>query len=82
MGSLQDKVLADVTPEKATYPRFQSYVMEIEIKNLFDDIDYIGGIEMRGAKLLGLGNRQSDAYLSFKRDKKEFVKILYKSFVI
>jgi len=74
MGSLEDKVLANVTPDKATYPRFQSYVMEIEIKNLFDDIDFIGGIEMRGVKLIGLGNKEHDAYLSFKRDKKEFVK--------
>ncbi len=82
MGSLEDKVLANVRPEKATYPRFQSYVMEIEIKNLFDDIDFIGGIEMRGAKLIGLGNKENDAYLSFKRNKKEFVKILSKSFVI
>jgi len=82
MGSLEDKVLANVTPEKATYPRFQSYVMEIEINNLFDDIDFIGGIEMRGAKLIGLGNKENDAYLSFKRKNKEFVKILSKSFVI
>ena len=82
MGSLQEKVLANVTPEKATYPRFQSYVMEIEIKNLFDDIDFVGGIEMRGVKLIGLGNKDNDAYLSFKRNNKEFVKILSKSFVI
>ena len=82
LGSFEEKVLANVKQEKATYPRFRSYFMEIELKDLFQDIDFKGGMEMRGVKLIGLGNRERDAYLSFKKDKKEFVRILSKNFVI
>jgi hypothetical protein len=82
LGTFEEKVLANVTPEKASYPQFRSYFMDIEIKDVFNDVDFIGGIEMHGRKLFGLGNEKQDAYLSFKKDGKEFVKIQSKSIVI
>ncbi len=82
LGSFEEKVLANATEEKASYPRFHSYNVQIEIKNVFDDINFRGGIEMRGSKLIGTGNEENDAYLSFLKDKKEFVKIFSKNFVI
>jgi hypothetical protein len=82
LGDLEDKILANVTVENANYPRFTSYLKEIAIESIFEDIDFIGGIEMQGAKLLGSGNQQFKAKLTFKKDKKEFVKILSDNFVI
>ncbi|MBK5284142.1 MAG: hypothetical protein JJE25_01960 [Bacteroidia bacterium] len=41
-GRYFDKILASVTPEEATYPRFQSYDVSLEIKNIFNEIDYRG----------------------------------------
>jgi hypothetical protein len=82
LGSIEEKVLANVTTENASYPQFRSYFMDIEIKNVFNDIDFLGGIEMHGSKLYGLGDQNQDAYLSFKKDKKEFVNVLSKNFVI
>lgn len=82
LGTLEEKVLANVTTENASYPRFRSYFMNIEILELFDDIDFIGGIEMHGFKLFGHGDEKQDAYLSFKKDRKEFVKIHSKNIVI
>ncbi|MEZ5195725.1 MAG: hypothetical protein R2764_04830 [Bacteroidales bacterium] len=81
-GRLEEKVLADVTEEKASYPRFTSYFMYIKIDSVFNNIDYIGGIEMRGGKLIGMGNEENDAKLTFKNNKKEFIRITSKSFVI
>ncbi len=82
LGEFEEKVLANVTTENASYPRFRSYLTNIEIKDVFTDIDFLGGIEMHGAKLYGLGDDKQDAYLSFKKDKKEFVKIYSKNIVI
>ncbi len=82
MGTLEEKVLANVTTENASYPQFRSYRMNIEIKEVFKDIDFAGGIEMHGIKLFGLGDQNLDAYLSFKKDNKEFIKIHSKNIVI
>jgi len=82
LGTLEEKILANVTDENATYPRFKSYIKQISIESLFDDIDFIGGIEMRGVKLIGSGNQDFKAMLTFKKDKKEFIRIKSDNFVI
>lgn len=82
LGSLQEKVLADVTEDRASYPRFNSYDKRIAIKNIFQDIDYEGGFAMSGAKLIGSGDRFQDAYLTFKKDGKIFVITASKSYTI
>jgi len=82
LGSFEEKLLANVTPENATYPVFKSYLTELEIKDVFKDVDFLGGIEMHGRKMFGLGSKEQDAYLSFKKDGKEFIKVLTKNVVI
>jgi len=81
-GSLEEKVLANVTEKNASYPRFSSYFMHIEIESVFDNIDFGGGIEMRGGKLIGSGDKDNNAFLSFKKGEKEFVRVLSRNFVI
>ena len=81
-GKFSDKVLANVTVDQAQYPTFTSYDKSIGIKNLFKNIDYLGGFSMEGAKILGNGSSTSDAKLIFRKNNKEFVKILSKLFVI
>jgi len=82
LGSLQEKVMADVTEERASYPRFYSYDKRLSIKNIFPNIDYEGGFAMNGAKILGSGDAFMDAYLKFKKDGNEFVAITSKEFLI
>jgi len=81
-GRLVDKVQADVDEEKASYPRFYSYENLIGIRNIFKDIDYIGGFSMEGRKVVGFGVPDRDAELIFKRDNQEFVTIRAKTFII
>ena len=81
-GTLIEKVLADVSEDKASYPRFNSYDKRIAIKNIFQDIDYEGGFAMNGGKLIGTGDRFQDAYLSFKKDGKVFVVTASKAYTI
>jgi hypothetical protein len=82
VGKFSDKVLANVTEDLAQYPTFNSYDKSIGIKNLFKNIDFMGGFAMEGAKILGTGSEISDAKLIFYKNNKEFVKILSKLFVI
>lgn len=64
-GRYYDKILASVTPEDATYPRFQSYDISLEIKNLFADIDYRGGFALQGSRMMGTGNKEEPASIYF-----------------
>jgi len=82
LGSIQEKVMADVTEDKASYPRFNSFDKRLSIKNIFTDIDYEGGFAMNGARIIGTGDKFQDAYLKFKKDGKEFVSVASKAFSI
>lgn len=68
MGSLQEKILANVDTSNATYPRFDSYQTIFEIKEIYQGIDYKGGFSQHGVKFIGSGNKDIDAYLYFKKD--------------
>lgn len=73
IGQLTEKVLADRSGEKASYPRFESYNKRLQIKNLFENVDYDGGFTMRGSKLAGTGTSEEPAQLVFYRDGKAFL---------
>jgi len=72
-GQLTEKVLANRTGEDASYPRFESYNKRLEIKNLFENVDYDGGFTMRGSKLAGTGTDDEPAKLVFYREGKAFL---------
>jgi len=82
LGGYTDKVLADITEDKASYPRFSSYDKLIGISNLFGNIDYLGGFSMEGSRVIGFGIRNNDARLFFRKDGKNFAVIRSKSFII
>lgn len=81
-GSLEEKVLANVTEEKATYPRFKTYVAQVDIKSVFKDMDYRGGIEIRGRKLIGIGVAGLNASLIIRREGNVFVRITSDNYII
>lgn len=81
-GKYTDKILANVTTETATYPRFESYSTELEIKNLVPDFDYRGGFSMVGNKMVGSGTREQNAELTLRRNGKLFFKAESKGFII
>jgi len=82
IGSLSERVLADVKPETASYPRFKSYDLRLRIENIFENINYEGGFTMHGAKLIGAGDKDTDAYLVFKRNNEDFIVAASQTFVI
>ena len=74
LGSLEDKVMTvETEEEKATYPRFNSYEKTIRIENIYPEVDFVGGVQVRGARFLGSGDAQNMASLVFKKEGKEVV---------
>lgn len=67
-GILADKVKYNTDPEDATYPKFDSYTKKFVIHNLYENIDYEGGLSMQGAKLVGTGTLENNARLKIYRN--------------
>ena len=63
IGRLEDAVRKIKDPESATYPRFASYTKMFSIKDIFENIDYVGGLSMHGSKLIGIGTENQKANL-------------------
>ena len=82
MGVLEEKVLANITEENASYPRFQSYEITVAIEDVFEGVDYIGGFYMKGPDVIGSGNEEGDAQLIFYRENKPFLIAKSKAFLI
>ncbi len=82
LGKYTDKLLANVTPENAIYPRFESYNTAFEIKNIVKDLDYSGGFSMKGSKMIGSGNADEDAKIIFHLNGKVFLVAASKGFVV
>ncbi|MCF8304648.1 MAG: hypothetical protein K9I94_15340, partial [Bacteroidales bacterium] len=82
LGSLEEKLLSDVTPKNAIYPRFYSYTNEIFIPALFGAIDYSGGFAMEGAKVIGTGVEKNDATLTVNHNDSVYMQFNSKRFII
>ena len=67
LGTVVDKLRANVTETSASYPRFESYDLRKRINEIVPDIDFEGGFTMQGAKLQGYGTMAEPATLIFKR---------------
>jgi len=81
-GRLTDKVLANMTVERASYPRFDSYDRRIQIQNLAPGVNFDGGVSMVGSKLLGKGDDLQDAIVEFSRNDTLFMRAFSESFSI
>jgi hypothetical protein len=73
LGKVQDKLLANVKVENASYPRFESYDRRKKIRDIMEGVDFEGGFSFQGAKLLGYGTREEPAFLVFYKDKQPFI---------
>ncbi|MBK8532389.1 MAG: hypothetical protein IPL64_10890 [Flavobacteriales bacterium] len=72
-GRVTDKVLANVEPGNASYPRFESYDRRMKIRDIAEGIDFEGGFTLQGAKLQGYGTKEEPAFMTFYRDKRPFI---------
>jgi hypothetical protein len=65
LGDLEDKVESIGSPSKANYPRFESYQVNYKINNIYKNVNYLGGLDMLGSKLIGSGTKLQKARLQF-----------------
>jgi hypothetical protein len=82
LGKLNEKVITIRDVESANYPYFSSYEQTLEIKNIFPEIDYLGGFVMEGLNLRGGASGGDKASITVNRKGKPFMVVEAKNFKI
>lgn len=67
-GVLEDKAGVATTEEKALYPNFKSYDNYLSIPNIYKNVDYLGGFQLRGASIQGSSDGLKMAKIFVKKD--------------
>lgn len=73
LGTVDDKAGLESDEEKVTYPRFKSYDDEIHIRDIYKNVDYMGGFELRGSSIRGFAGKGKMAHLFISSDKQKNV---------
>lgn len=74
-GRLSDQVSPSGNPERSIYPQFETYTKSFAIKNIFRDVNYMGGLKLEGATLKGTGDALNPAMLTIYRNDTLYIKI-------
>jgi len=82
-GVLEDKVVTpEVDEEKSTYPRFTSYEKNVKVDNIYPEVNYKGGIYVRGSRFMGRGDSTQLAMLVFIKEGDPVIVVKSSSFVL
>lgn len=82
LGQFQDKVFSGPPTSKTQYPKFQVYLSDLEIRNVFPEIDFNGSIRIEGLQIYGTANNNEACSVLIKRGKKNQVVLRSELFVL
>lgn len=74
-GSLRDAIGHATEKQELQYPEFISYEKRLHLKNLMDGVRFVGGCEMVGSRLIGVGTADEPVLFSLKRKGKPFLSV-------
>jgi len=81
LGTLTDQAVTFSNVERANYPRFETYTKKFRIKDMYEGINYEGGLVFEGANTKGTGERYFPPIITFFRNDTLYLKISSKEFL-
>ncbi len=81
LGRLTDQPTSVTNKDKVNYPRFDTYTKEFQIKNIYNGVDYEGGLSFEGANVKGTGENFAPAKINLLRNDTLYIKISSKEYV-
>jgi hypothetical protein len=66
LGRLEENLQANATVDRARYPQFRSYSQGFALKDIYPDVDFLGGFGVEGCKFVGFGTDKNLASMSFR----------------
>jgi len=68
-GTLSDQSITFKNKERANFPRFETYIKEFRLDNIYEGVNYEGGLTFEGATVKGSGTQFLPAKITlFKND--------------
>ncbi|NWJ51416.1 MAG: hypothetical protein HXX14_11190 [Bacteroidetes bacterium] len=82
-GRFEEMVQAtNVTPDRAVFPKFDSFDKKLFLDKIFENINYEGGFMLEGNRFIGNGSETHGARLVFLNSGKPFATVTSKTFFI
>lgn len=75
MGVLNDQAISIRNRESATFPRFETYEKEFLLENIYEGVNYKGGLTIEGASIIGTGSKQQPAQVTLYRNDTLYLKL-------
>ena len=81
-GKLTDQSSRVPSPDKAIYPRFETYIKTFKLDDIYQDVNYEGGLIFEGATVRGTGESHSPAIISLFRNDTLYLETRSKDFLL
>ncbi|MFO7755649.1 MAG: hypothetical protein R6V34_06685 [Bacteroidales bacterium] len=80
-GRLENRTVNIIKQENARYPRFETYQKEFFLEDIYENIDFTGGLEFEGAIVNGKGEPHNPATIEMYRNDTLYVEARAPSFL-
>ncbi len=67
MGELSCKLEIGIPINLLSYPRFKSYKQRYAVTNIFENVNFDGGLEVKGASVIGYGSSENPVIVTIRR---------------
>lgn len=74
-GKLSDRAVKISNISAAVFPKFETYQKKFFLKNLYDDVDFEGGLSFEGATVKGTGDSFNPSLIRMYRNDTLYVKV-------
>jgi len=81
-GSLADRAFNSTRETDKVFPQFLSHEKRLEIKNITQNINYIGGFSLKGNNFLGMGTPDEPAQIVVLRDNNKFLNVQAQQIIV
>ncbi|MDZ7634341.1 MAG: hypothetical protein U5L72_07875 [Bacteroidales bacterium] len=81
-GKLSDRAVEITSPEKATMPKFETYETRFFIRDIYQGVDYEGGLALEGAIVRGTGSNWFPASVKLYRNDTLAINLISRNFLL
>ena len=74
-GFLSEQTVPITNPARANFPRFETYTKSFRLENIYEGINYTGGLAFEGSTVKGSGGDNLSAELTFHRNDTLYLRI-------
>ena len=81
LGTLTDQASSYSDPSRAVFPRFETLVKKFLLENLYNGVNYEGGLTLEGASVKGTGQNYFPAIISLYRNDTLYIRVKSQDFL-